>query len=111
VSRDEFKSVRNALIVMSGLAILAPAAMVGWSAHSAITSVEAKASAAIAQVQSSVNAVQIQVVGHVREDDQRVADLKGRVDQCCPVASAGATWDVIPPERRRRFPRESGDGG
>ncbi len=106
MGRDEIKSFRNALVVMSGLAILAPVALVGWSAHSAITAVRDEANKAVAVVQGNVTAVAIQVA----RQDVASSALSQRVEQCCPVASV-TTWDALPPDRRRRIPRAPGEQG
>ena len=109
MSRDEMKSFRNALVVMSGLAILAPVALVGWSAHSAITAVRDEANRAVAVVQGNVTAVSIQLA----RQEVAASGLAQRVEQCCPIATAGAPWDALPPDRKRRprLAHETSDGG
>lgn len=125
MSREDLVFTRRALVVVAVLSTLGSVglagAVVAWRTAVAISSIEAKASAAVARVEATVQVVQLAQVGHEREDKAVTAAIIERIgrieDWREAVEPRLAGWrvrmDALPADRRR--PRalapDTGDGG
>jgi hypothetical protein len=105
MSRDDVTTWKRALLVYSGAAALLPIVMIGWFTRSAISSIEAKASAAVTEVRESVGLVRL---AQARAEERHTA-LDGRVgrveDRQDALEVRLAGWrvrlDALPADRRR----------
>jgi hypothetical protein len=109
VSPKDVTTWKRALLVYSGAAALLPIVMIGWFTRAAISSIEAKASAAVAEVRGSVELVRLAQATHEAKDDAREFALAGRVtrveDRQDDLETRLAGWrvrmDALPADRRR----------
>jgi cytoskeletal protein RodZ len=126
VSRDDLVFTRRALVVVAVLSTLGSVglagAIVAWRTSQAISSIEAKADAAVERVATTLKLVELAQVKHEAKDDSREEALAGRVsrveDRQDRLEGRLAGWGLgpaLPSERRRlRLAPSSttgGDGG
>lgn len=110
MSRDDVTTWKRALLVYSGAAALLPIVMIGWFTRSAISSIEAKASAAVDEVRGSVEVVRLAQATHEAKDDAReyalagrvsgLEDWRGRLEERL-ASGLRLRMDALPADRRR----------
>jgi hypothetical protein len=109
VSREDLVFTRRAIVVVAVLSVLGTVALGGGTAMVAVyrmrdeitlAATQAATTAAVAAAQGAIYPVREKVIGHEREDDARVDDIKRRLGRLEDRLDR-LPMDALPGDRRR----------